>query len=132
VFVKSSPHAELVPLDTLLARADFISLHTPLTDETRGMVNAALITKMKKGVIIINTGRGKVIHEADLAAALASGHVRAYGTDVWESDPPPATSPLLSAPNVFMAPHIGASSVENLLRIGDIIVEILEEHYGKK
>jgi phosphoglycerate dehydrogenase-like enzyme len=86
---------------------------------------------MKKGVIIVNTGRGKVINEPDLAAALAAGTVRAYGTDVWESDPPPASSPLLTAPNVFMAPHIGASSVENLLRIGDIIVELLQERYGK-
>jgi D-3-phosphoglycerate dehydrogenase len=132
VFVKSSPHAELVTLDALLAQSDYISFHTPLTDETRGMVNAALIAKMKPGVILINTGRGKVINEADLTAALASGHVRAYGTDVWESDPPPPTSPLLTASNVFMAPHIGASSTENLLRIGDIIVEILEQNYGKK
>lgn len=131
-FVTSSPHATLVSLDELLAQADYISLHTPLTDETRGMVNAALIAKMKKGVILVNTGRGKVIHEPDLSAALASGQVRAYGTDVWESDPPPPASPLLTAPNVFMAPHIGASSTENLLRIGDIIVEILEQHYGKK
>lgn len=124
-FVTSSPVAQLVPLDTLLAQADYISLHTPLTDETRGMVNAGLLAKMKKGVILINTGRGKVIHEPDLAAALASGQVRAYGTDVWESDPPPPTSPLLAAPNVFMTPHIGASSTENLLRIGDQIVQIL-------
>jgi D-3-phosphoglycerate dehydrogenase len=125
-FVTQSPAAKLVTLDELLAQSDYISLHTPLTDETRGMINASLIGKMKKGVIVINTGRGKVIHEPDLAAALAGGHVRAYGTDVWESDPPPATSPLLSAPNVFMTPHIGASSNENLLRIGDQIVQILE------
>jgi len=126
-FVTQAEHARLVTLDELLAQADYVSLHTPLTDETRGMVNAALIAKMKKGVILINTGRGKVIHEPDLAAALASGHVRAYGTDVWESDPPPATSPLLTAPNVYMTPHIGASSKENLLRIGDEIVKILEQ-----
>ncbi|MFH1143500.1 MAG: hydroxyacid dehydrogenase [Candidatus Eisenbacteria bacterium] len=131
-FVSDSPHAELVTLDQLCSRADFISLHTPLTDETRGMVNAALIAKMKNGVIIVNTGRGKVVNEPDLAAALASGKVRAYGTDVWESDPPPPTSPLLGAPNVFMTPHIGASSQENLLRIGDIIVEILSQPHARK
>ena len=130
-FVTSHPIAKLVSLDELLKRADFISLHTPLTDETKGMINADRIGKMKDGVIIVNTGRGKVIHEPDLAAALASGKVRAYGTDVWESDPPPETSPLLKAPNVYMAPHIGASSAENLLRIGDVIVELLEQHYGK-
>jgi D-3-phosphoglycerate dehydrogenase len=130
-FVTSHPVAKLVGLDELLRRADFISLHTPLTDETKGMINADRIGKMKDGVIIVNTGRGKVVSEPDLAAALASGKVRAYGTDVWESDPPPETSPLLKAPNVYMAPHIGASSVENLLRIGDVIVELLEQHYGK-
>ncbi len=130
-FVTSHPVAKLVSLDELVKRADFISLHTPLTDETRGMINAGLIGKMKNGVIIVNTGRGKVVNEPDLAAALASGKVRAYGTDVWESDPPPETSPLLKAPNVYMAPHIGASSVENLLRIGDVIVELLTQHYGK-
>jgi len=130
-FVSSHPVAKLVSLDELLKRADFISLHTPLTDETKGMINADLIGKMKSGVIIVNTGRGKVVNEPDLAAALASGKVRAYGTDVWESDPPPETSPLLKAPNVYMAPHIGASSVENLLRIGDVIVELLTQHYGK-
>jgi D-3-phosphoglycerate dehydrogenase len=124
-FVKQSPVARLVALDELLAQADYISFHTPLTDETRGMVNAAFLAKTKKGVILINTGRGKVVNEPDLAAALAAGHVRAYGTDVWESDPPPPTSPLLAAPNVFMTPHIGASSTENLLRIGDQIVQIL-------
>ncbi len=127
-----SEAAELVSLEELLERADFISLHTPLTDETRGMINADSISRMKDGVIIINTGRGAVVNEEDLAAALRSGKVRAYGTDVWLSDPPAPDCPLLSAPNVFMTPHIGASSKENLLRIGDLIVKILEEHYGGK
>jgi D-3-phosphoglycerate dehydrogenase len=130
-YVEKSDLAELVTLDELLAQSDFISLHTPLTDDTRGMINAERIGKMKDGVIIVNSGRGKVVNEADLSAALISGKLRAYGTDVWESDPPPESSPLLKAPNVFMTPHIGASSKENLLRIGDIIVEILSEHYGK-
>ncbi len=129
-YVESSDHARLVSLDEMCAQSDFISIHTPLTDETKGMFNADLFAKMKDGVIIVNTGRGKVINDADLVAALESGKVRAYGTDVWESDPPPDTSPLLKAPNVFMTPHIGASSKENLLRIGDIILELLEEHYG--
>ncbi len=126
-FLKEHPIAQLVSLEELAAKADVISLHTPLTDETRGMVNAALIAKMKDGVIIVNTGRGKCVVEADLAAALATGKVRAYGTDVWPSDPPPADCPLLAAPNVFMAPHIGASSKENLGRIGDEVVLILTD-----
>ncbi len=126
-FLKEHPIAKLVSLDELAAKADVISLHTPLTDETRGMVNAALIAKLKDGAILINTGRGKCIVEADVVAALTSGKLRAYCTDVWPSDPPPADCPLLTAPNVFMAPHIGASSKENLGRIGDEVVLILQD-----
>jgi D-3-phosphoglycerate dehydrogenase len=122
---------EMTTLDSLCAKADLISFNTPLNDSTKGMVNATLIDKMKNGVILVNTGRGKIIAEPDLAAALESGKVAAYGTDVWESDPPPETSPLLKAKNVFMCPHIGASTKENLLRIGDAIVEILGREYGK-
>jgi D-3-phosphoglycerate dehydrogenase len=114
-------------LDEVLAEADFLSLHTPLTDETKGMVNADFIGKLKDGVIIVNTGRGKCVVEEDVAAALESGKLRGYATDVWYSDPPDPSCPLLKAPNVVMTPHIGASSKENLLRIGDVIVEILEE-----
>jgi D-3-phosphoglycerate dehydrogenase len=127
-YLKEHPVAKLVgSMDELVANADVLSLHTPLTDETRGMINAALIAKMKDGVIIVNTGRGKCVVEDDLVAALTSGKVRAYGTDVWPSDPPPADCPLLTAPNVFMAPHLGASSKENLGRIGDEVVAILKE-----
>jgi len=126
-YLKEHPIAKLVSLDELAAKADVISLHLPLTDETRGMVNAAFIAQLKDGVILINTGRGKCVVDADLAAALQSGKVRAYGTDVWPSDPPPADCPLLTAPNVFMAPHIGASSKENLGRIGDEVVLILQD-----
>jgi len=127
-YIKEHPIATLVPtLDALFAQADYISLHTPLTDETRGMINAESIAKMKDGVIIINTGRGKCIVENDLAEALKSGKVRAYGTDVWFSDPPPPDCPLLKAPNVFMAPHLGASTKENLGRIGDEVVAILTD-----
>jgi D-3-phosphoglycerate dehydrogenase len=125
-FLQSHPVAELKKsMDELMAEADVISMHTPLTDQTKGMINADLIAKMKDGVIIINTGRGKCVNEADLAAALTSGKVRAYGTDVWFQDPPEASCPLLSAPNVFMAPHLGGSSKENLGRIGDEVVAIL-------
>jgi D-3-phosphoglycerate dehydrogenase len=127
-FLKEHPIAELVPtLDALAAQADYISMHTPLTDETKGMINAGMISKMKDGVVIVNTGRGKCINESDLAEALKGGKVRAYGTDVWFSDPPPADCPLLGAPNVFMAPHIGASTKENLGRIGDEVVAILTD-----
>jgi D-3-phosphoglycerate dehydrogenase len=129
-FVQNHPVAEIKGLDDVLASADYISMHTPLTDETKGMVNRTMIAKMKDGVILVNTGRGKVVVEADLAEALESGKVRAYATDVWYSDPPDPSSPLLRASNVLMTPHIGASSKENLLRIGDIIVDIISG-FGK-
>jgi D-3-phosphoglycerate dehydrogenase len=125
-YVEKSEYAELKSLDEVLKESDYISIHTPLTDETKGMINKETIGKMKDGVIIVNTGRGKCINEEDMAEALTSGKVRTYATDVWFSDPPPEDSPLLKAPNVQMTPHIGASSKENLLRIGDIIVDIIE------
>lgn len=126
-FLKEHPIARMVSLDELAAKADVVSLHTPLTDDTRGMINAAFLAKLKDGAILINTGRGKCVVDADLAAALHGGKLRAYGTDVWPCDPPPVDCPLLSAPNVFMAPHIGASSKENLGRIGDEVILILQD-----
>jgi D-3-phosphoglycerate dehydrogenase len=125
-YLKEHPIAKLVSLDELAAKADVISMHLPLTDETRGMINAGFLAKTKDGAILVNTGRGKCIVDADVATALTSGKLRAYGTDVWPSDPPPADCPLLSAPNVFMAPHLGANSQENLGRIGDEVVLILQ------
>jgi D-3-phosphoglycerate dehydrogenase len=86
---------------------------------------------MKDGVVIVNTARGKCVAEEDLAEALASGKVGFYANDVYFSDPPDPSSPLLKAPNTLLTPHIGASSKENLLRIGDVIVEILGEFTGK-
>ena len=125
-FVLNHEHAQLrSSMDEVLHEADYISVHTPLTDQTKGMLNKDAFAKMKKGVVIVNTGRGKVVAEADLAEALKSGQVGAYAADVWYSDPPDPSCPLLTAPNVVMTPHIGASSKENLLRIGDCIVEIL-------
>ncbi len=130
-FVKTTPNAEINPLDKVLAEADYLSLHMPLTDETRGMINTNSIAKMKKGVIIVNTGRGKCVDEKALAKALEEGHVGFYATDVWSSDPPPNDSPLLKAPRVLMSPHIGASSKENLLRIGDIVVRQIQDYVAK-
>ncbi len=124
---KPSDEAQIVSLDDLYARADFISLHTPLNDQTNGMINSESIAKMKDGVIVVNTGRGKCVVEADIAAALESGKVRAYATDVWYKDPPDPESPILSAPNVVMTPHFGASTKENMGRIGDVAVSIIRE-----
>ncbi len=131
-FVKTSEHAELKPLDEVLAASDYLSLHMPLTDDTREMLNSDTLARTKKGVFILNTGRGKCVQEEAMAQALTSGHVASYATDVWSSDPPPPESPLLKAPRVLMAPHIGASTRENLLRIGDIVVQKITEHVNSK
>ncbi len=126
-YVSQSDHAEMVEsLEALVDGADYISLHLPLTDETRDMIDAGVIAKMKDGAVLVNTGRGGCVHAEDTKAALENGKLRAYATDVWPSDPPPEDYPLLHAPNVFMTPHLGASSKENLLRIGDEVEAIIE------
>lgn len=126
-YVDQSDVAEMKSFDEVLAQADYLSLHTPQTDETKGMINRDTIARMKDGVVLINTGRGKCVIEEDVTAALESGKIHTYANDVWYSDPPPPECPLLKAPNMQMTPHLGASSKENLLRIGDIIVDILED-----
>lgn len=125
--LKNHECVDLVSLEELFVEADYISLHVPLTDSTREMFNTETFAQLKDGVVIINTARGKCISEKDMAEALESGKVRAYATDVWNSDPPDESCPLYDAPNVIMTPHLGASSGENMLRIGDMVVRILED-----
>jgi D-3-phosphoglycerate dehydrogenase len=130
-YISNHALAELIEDDDeFYSVCDYISVHLPLTAETKGMIDRNTIAKMKDGVILLNTARGKVVVEEDLAEALKSGKVRAYATDVYASDPPPASSPILSAPNVVMTPHIGGSSKENLLRIGNIVVDMLRKWRG--
>ena len=114
--------AEYVPLDELLAKSDVISLHCPLFPETKGIINAENIAKMKDGVIIVNTSRGPLINEADLAEALKSGKVYAAGVDVVSIEPMQADNPLLSAPNCFITPHMAWMSTEARTRLIDIAV----------
>ena len=102
--------AELVSLDDLYARADFITLHTLLTDETREMINAANIAKMKKGVRIVNAARGALINESDLAEAIKSGQVGGAGLDVFTQEPPQPDNPLVALPGVVHTPHLAAST----------------------
>ena len=108
-----SLQVELVEeLDDLLTNADFISLHTPLTNETRHVLDATRIAKTKRGVRIINCARGGLIDEAALTAALQGGHVAAAALDVFEIEPLPEDSPLRAAPNLGLTPHLGASTAE--------------------
>ena len=125
--IKSHELVDLVSLDELFEQSDYISIHVPLTETTRGMINSDTIAAMKDGVVILNTARGGCVVEDDMVEALESGKVRAYATDVWNSDPPDPGCPLYDAPNVIMTPHLGASSSENMLRIGDVVVRILED-----
>jgi D-3-phosphoglycerate dehydrogenase len=125
--LKSHECVDLVTIEELFAESDYISLHVPLTDTTKAMINSDTIGQMKDGVVILNTARGGCVDEEDMVEALKSGKVRAYATDVWYSDPPDPNCPLYEAPNVIMTPHIGASSRENMLRIGDVVVRILED-----
>ncbi len=104
--------AELVSLDELLARSDFISLHLPLNEGTRGLINADTLAKVKPGARIINTSRGGVIDEDALLAALDSGQLAGAALDVFTQEPLPADSPLRSHPRVVLTPHIGGSTTE--------------------
>lgn len=114
-------------LEEVLAESDYISLHMPLVDSTRGIINKRTLASVKKGAYMINTGRGPCVVEADIAEALTDGRLAGYASDVWYSDPP-ENSPLASAPNVLMTPHIGASSTENMQRIGEIIEKIIGDY----
>src|SRR6058998_1473206 len=114
-----SLQVELVDeLDDLLTGADFVSLHTPLTAETRHILGAARLRKTRRGVRIINCARGGLIDEAALAQALREGQVAGAALDVFEIEPLPADSPLRGAPNVILTPHLGASTAEAQESVG--------------
>ena len=109
-------------LDGLLGASDVVSLHCPLTDTTRELMNSASIEKMRDGAILINTGRGPLVNEADVTDALASGKLGAYCADVLSSEPPSASNPLIGVPNAFITPHVAWATLEARLRLMDIAV----------
>lgn len=115
--------AEYTDLDTLLSESDVIFLHCPQTPATAGMICRENIARMKKGVILINNGRGGLIVEQDLADALASGHVYAAGLDVVSTEPIQADNPLLKAPNCLITPHISWAAKEARQRIMDMTAD---------
>jgi len=121
---RSTPDAPgCVPLETLLRESDIVSLHCPLTDKTRHIINAETIGKMKDGVIIINTGRGPLIDDAALRDALISGKVYGAAVDVATVEPIPADNPLLGLDNCIITPHIAWATGEARQRLMDTVAE---------
>jgi D-3-phosphoglycerate dehydrogenase len=122
---------ELVELGDLLARADVVTVHVPLTRTTRGLLGREAITKLKPGAIVLNVARGGIVDEAALADALRSGQVGGAGIDVFEEEPPTG-SPLLDAPNTLLTPHLGASTAEaQVLVAEEVAAQVLDVLDGR-
>ncbi len=121
-----------VSLDELLAKSDIISLHCPLQPETAQIINADSICKMKDGAILINTARGPLLDEQAVAAALISGKLRGVAVDVAGQEPIPADSPLLTAPNCIITPHIAWAPLESRQRLLDCVVSNIEHYLNRK
>ena len=115
--------AEYAPLERIWAESDVISLHCPLFPETEKLIRSETIGKMKDGVILLNTSRGGLVDEADLAAALHSGKLRAAAVDVVTAEPMQADNPLLTAPNCVITPHMAWAPIESRQRLLDCSVE---------
>jgi len=110
---------------SLLGESDIITVHVPLTNETKKMIGADEFARMKKGAVFVNTSRGAVVDEDALVTALSSGHLHAAGLDVFVTEPLPSTSPLLRLPNVVFVPHIGSASFATRSRMAVICAENL-------
>ncbi len=120
--------AELVDFETLLARADILSVHVPLNDKTRGVIGAAELRRMRRGARLLNVARGGIIDEAALAEAVKDGHIAGAAMDVFTKEPLPADSPLLGVPEIVLTPHLGASTTEaQVLVATDVADQIV--HY---
>lgn len=119
-------HPDIVPLDTLLAKADYISVHVPLNKETANLLDADAFAKMKDGVFLVQASRGGTVNEAALYEALVSGKVAGAGIDVFSEEPPrsEALQKLVALPQVIATPHIGAATEEALARVGGEIVKL--------
>ena len=113
---------ELVDFDTMLARADIVTVHVPLTRATKGLIGRAAIARLKPGAIVLNVARGGIVDEAAVAEALVSGHLAGAGIDVFDAEPP-KDSPLLTAPNTLLTPHLGASTAEAQVLVAEEVAE---------
>lgn len=129
VYAFTSKASSLLPegiqkttFEGLLSVSDILSLHCPLNRSTREMINASSLAKMKEGALLINTGRGPLVNEVDVAEALRSGHLGGYGADVMCQEPPAEDNPLFSAPNAYITPHIAWATFEARKRLIAIAV----------
>jgi glyoxylate reductase len=122
---RSVPGVENATLERLLTESDFVSVHVPLTSETRHLIGASELARMKPGAILVNTARGGIVAEASLVAALRSGQLAAAALDVFEQEPLEPESPLRSMPNVVLAPHIGSASIATRVCMVELSVENL-------
>lgn len=126
-------YAEYLPLDELLKESDIVSLHCPLTDETRGLIDRRRLALMKPGALLINTARGPVADSAALAEALDGGRLGGAGIDVFESEPPiPGEHPLLHSKNTIVTPHIAFASEESMRARAKIVFDNLWQWLGGK
>ncbi len=121
-------------LDDLLASSDVVSLHVPLNDETRNLLDREAIRRMKPGAVLVNCARGGLVDEAALVEALNDGHVAAAAIDVWSPEPPPADHALLLHPNVVATPHLGASTHEAQVRVAEAVAIQVRDYllHGRK
>lgn len=131
--LKQDLNVKFVSLDELLQQSDVITLHCPLTPQTKEIINKQTLSKMKTGAILLNTARGALINEQDVADALGSGKLAAYGADVFTKEPIIADNPVLSAPNTFLTPHIAWATKEALTKLSDEVCKNLSAYLcGKK
>ena len=123
---------ELVDLDTLLQQSDYVTVHCPLTDTTRGLFNKATFDRMKPGSVFVNTSRGGVVVEKDLLAVLQSGKLRGAGLDVYEQEPPAPDNPLFQLDNVVLSPHLAGTDETSLEGMGVEAADcIIQLHGGR-
>lgn len=115
-------------IDGLLSVSDILTLHCPLTSETRELINKESFKKMKHGALLINTGRGQLVNEQDVAEALNSGQLGGYGADVMCEEPPLADNPLFAQPNAFITPHVAWATIEARTRLMNILEENLKSY----
>ena len=130
-----TPKSEIenpVDFDTLMAESDFITLHAPLTDKTKGIINARTLALMKKSAYLINTARGPLVNENEVRAALDNGTIAGYACDVVSEEPMNRNNPLLGAPNCIITPHIAWAATETRQRLLDAVIDNLESFIAGK